>query len=158
MKGQCSMKRIVRMILALVMVAALLCPMALAMTGGAKVITASMNVYNKNKTKIGTLARGTSIKVNASKGSWIRYKLKGVNCFSKMKDVVFSKSKSGVTTKDAYLEFVTKSSYASGTYYKATLAAGTKVHVCGKSGKKYLITNDKRSAYGYVSADAVQMK
>lgn len=151
------MKKVTKMIVALVLILATLSPMAaMASSYGAKVLTAAMSVYTSGKKNIGTLGRGTHVTVTAIKGNWVRLKYKGGTYYAKISNLVFNTSKSAVTTKDAYFEFVTKSSYSSGTYYKATLAKGTKVYICGRSGSKYLVTNANRSAYGYISKSAVK--
>lgn len=150
-----------RMILALALVAALLCGSAMAASYGAKVLMPTMDVYGKSGSetvKLGELKQGTSITVTAVSGDWARISYKNRTLYAKLEDIIFNKRVKAVSTRSTSIKFVTKESYRESTYYSATLAAGTTVYVVGKKGDSYLVSNASRSALGYVSASALAKK
>lgn len=152
------MKKTLKVIIALALVLMTLSPLALAASKSAQVIVGSMTVYNTGKKKVGSLPRGTKITVVGYSGKWVKIKYKGKKLLAHEGSVMLRKGTAAKTTKDAYFEFVTKSSYRQGMYYKATLAAGTKVYIVGRKGGKYLVKNPKGNAMGYIAKSAVSTK
>lgn len=150
------MRKTIKRILAALLLITMLGTSAMATSYKATVIKAAMKVYNKNKKYVGTLGRGKRITVTGFNGKWIRFKYKKTTAYAHLRDVMFDKRIKAVTTKDVSFSFVTKKSWKQSKYYKGTLIAGSTVYICGKKGTKYLVTNDKKSAYGYISRSAVQ--
>ena len=71
------MRKIIKTVLALALILATLCSSALAASYGAKVLVNNMSVYNSEKEVAGSLDQGTSIKVTAMSGDWVRISYKG---------------------------------------------------------------------------------
>lgn len=150
------MRRFFRIAIALALIAAILCPGALAASYGAKVLMPSMTLYSSSKETMGTLRQGTAIKVTAISGDWARVSYQGNTYYARMKDIIFNKRIAAVSTRDTSIRFVTKASYKANTYYKATLAAGTPVYVVGLNGDSALIANKSGSVLGYVKKSALR--
>lgn len=150
------MRKIIKISFALVLIAALLCPGALAASYSARVLSRSMNVYSSSKEQLGTLDQGTNITVTAISGDWVRFSYRGNSYYAKLKDVIFNKRIPATSTKKTPIRFVTKASYKANTYYKATLAAGTSMYVVGLNGNNALVTNASGSALGYVKLSALK--
>lgn len=150
------MRRFLKIAAVIALTAAMLCSGALAATYGAKVLMPSMSLYNSSKKVVGELDQGASIKVTAMSGDWARITYKGKTYYSKLKNIIFNTRVKAVSTKDTPIRFATKASYAKGTYYKATLAAGTVVYVKGFNGDQLLVSNDSGSALGYVKRSALR--
>jgi len=150
------MRKMFKTIIALALIAVMLCSGAMAASYGAKVLSTSMGVYNASKDMIGSLDQGTSIKVTAVSGNWARISYKGNVGYAQLKDIIFNNRIKAVSTKDTAIRFVTKASYSENTYYKATLAANTGVYVVGKRGSYALISNAEGTALGYVKASALR--
>ena len=149
------MRKIIKTVLALALIAAMLCPAALAASYGAKVLVNEMTVYSSAKEAAGSLKQGTSIKVTDMSGEWVRISYKGKTGYAKLEDICFNNGIKAVATKDTAIRFVTKESYSENTYYKATLAAGTGVYVVGKRGAYALVSNGS-DALGYVKLSALE--
>lgn len=152
------MRRFLKTLLVLALLAALLCPCALAASYSAKVLTVSMDVYSSNKEKLGTLKQGTAVTVTAISGDWARISYRGNSYYARMKDIIFSKRIAAISTKKTAIRFVTKASYKENTAYKATLASGTPVYVVGLNGSQALVTNASGSVLGYVKRSALKKK
>ena len=150
------MRRFFRITIALMLIAAILCPGALAASYSAKVLMPSMTVYSSSKEAMGTLRQGTAIKVTAISGDWARISYRGNAYYAQMKDIIFNTRIAAVSTRDTSIRFVTKASYKANTYYKATLAAGTPVYVVGLNGDNALIANKSGSVLGYVKKSALR--
>lgn len=152
------MRKMIKAVLALTLIAAMLCSSALAASYGAKVLTGNMPVYGYSsgkKVQLGALNQGTSFKVTAVSGNWAQISYKGKTGYAKLDDIIFNGSIKAVSTRDAAIKFVTKDSYRQNTYYTATLAANTTVYVVGKNGGDALVANANRTALGYVSLSAL---
>lgn len=149
------MRKMIKTVIVLALVAAMLCSSAMAATVGAKVLATDMTVYTSSKTVAGTLPQGTSIAVTDMSGDWLKIYYKGYTGYAHIKDVAFTTGIKAVANQDTALAFVTKASYSDYTYYKATLSAGTGVYVVGKRGNYALITNSSGSALGYVAFSAL---
>lgn len=155
------MRKMMKAVLALTLIAVMLCGSALAATYGAKVLVGSMPVYGYSggsKVALGALGRGTSFKVKAISGEWAMISYKGKTGYAKLEDMIFNSSIKAVSKRDCAIKFVTKSSYGQNTYYTATLAANTPVYVVGKDGSNALIANANRTALGYVKFSALTKK
>lgn len=150
------MRRFFRSLAALILLAALFSPAALAASYSAKVLSESMTVYSSSKEKLGTLKQGTSITITAISGDWARLSYRGNSYYAQMKDIIFSKRISAVSTQKTAIRFVTKASYKANTCYKATLAAGVQVYVVGLNGDQALVSNASGSALGYVKRSALK--
>lgn len=150
------MRKTLKVFLALLLIAVLLCPGALAASYSAKVLTSSMTLYSSSKESLGTLSQGTSFTVTAISGDWARITYRGNTYYAKLKDIIFSKRIAAVSTKKTSIRFVTKASYKANTYYKANLAAGTSLYVVGLNGSNALVSNASGSALGYVSLSALK--
>lgn len=148
------MRKIIKTVLALALILATLCSSALAASYGAKVLVNNMSVYNSEKEVAGSLDQGTSIKVTAMSGDWVRISYKGKTGYAKIEDICFNNGIKAVSTKDTSIRFVTKESYSENTYYKGTLAAGTGLYVVGKKGDYALVSNGS-DALGYVKLSAL---
>jgi len=152
------MRRIIRSVFIVALVAAMLSCSALAASYSAKVLTASMAVYgysNGKKAQIGTLNQGTAFTVTEMSGDWAKITYRGKTGYAKLENIIFDKRIKAIATRDTALKFITKESYARGVYYTATLAAGTKVYAAGFKGDQMLITNASGSALGYVKKSAL---
>lgn len=149
-------KRIVKAMVALVLALAMLSGSALAASRSAKVFSSSMAVYRSAGGKrVGTLRRGTSITVKATKGSWARISYKGKTCYARLKDIEYNKHVKAVTTESSSIRFITKSSYRKHTYYTGTLAAGITIYIAGVRGSEYLFYSEDGSAMGFVKKSVV---
>lgn len=152
------MRRIIKSVLAIALIAAMLSCSALAASYGAKVLTSSMPVYgysNGKKVQQGTLSQGTAFKVTEMSGDWAKISYRGKTIYARLENIIFDKRIKAVAIRDAALKFITRESYARGVYYTATLAAGTKVYAAGFKGDQMLITNASGSALGYVKKSAL---
>lgn len=152
------MRKMFKMLIALVLVLSTLCSCALAASYSAKVLPSQMNVYVNSGDSLlpaATLSHGTRFKVTAIAGDWAQISYNGHVGYAKMKDIIFDKHIKGITNKDTTIKFITRESYSQNIYYKATLAEGTEVNVVGLRGKYVLITNADDSAIGYVLLSAV---
>jgi len=149
------MRKIIKTTIVLALAVVMLCSSALAASYGAKVLAPSMSVYNSEKTVVGALGQGTSIKVTDMSGDWVKISYKGHTGFARLQDVCFNSGIKAVSKQDTPIAFVTKASYSDNTYYKATLAAGVGVYVVGKKGDLALISNAAGSALGYVKLSAL---
>ena len=152
------MRKYMKAVAAMVLIAAMLCGSALAASMGAKVFSTSMSVYSSNSTrnKIGTLKRGTSFTVTKVSGSWAKISYKGRTGYAKMKDIVFNKHVKAVSTKSTPIRFLTKSSYKKNTYYTGTLSSGVTLYVAGVNGSYYLFYDESGKVMGYVKKSAVR--
>lgn len=147
----------IRALVALTLVAAMLCGSAMAASLGAKVYSSYMTVYNsKSGSRIGALGRGTSIQVTGVSGSWARISYKGRTGYAKLSDIVFNGRIKAVTTKSSSIRFMTKSSYKKGIYYTGTLAAGVTLYVAGIHGDNLLFFDASGNTMGYVKKSAVR--
>ncbi len=156
-----KMFKMAKVLVVLTLLAALLCSSALAASYGAQVLMPSMNVYGvsgSQKVKIGQLKQGTDFTVTAISGNWARISYKGKTGYAKLEDMIFDKKIKAVASEDTAIKFVTRKSYEEGTYYKATLEAGTTVYVVGKKGSYALVKNASGSALGYVKASDLKKK
>lgn len=152
------MRKMMKALLALTLIAAMLCGSALAAGYGAKVLSDSMPVYgysDGSKVKLGALDQGTSFKVTDISGDWAKISYKGKTGYARLENIIFDGKIKAISNRDAAFKFVTKASYAKNTYYTATLAANTIVYVVGKDGDNALITNADRTALGYVKLSAL---
>lgn len=149
------MRKMLKTMVALVLLAALLCPSAMAASYGAKVLTNATTVYNANKQTAGALTQGTSITVKAVSGNWAKISYKGRTGYVSLANIIFNKKVKVVANRDTGIRFVTRASYAQSQYYSATLSAGTTVYVVGKKGDSALISNASGSALGYVKLSAL---
>ena len=150
MRKMCKVGKIV---LALALLTALLCGNALAASYSAQVLMPSMGIYGvsgSQKVKMGQLKQGTNFTVTAISGDWARISYKGMTAYAKMENIIFDDGIKAVAKENTTIKFVTKKSYDEGTYYSATLAAGTTVYVVGKKGSYSLVSNGSGSALGYV--------
>ena len=141
---------------ALVLIAALLCGSAMAASMGAKAVAPSMTIYNSGKRPVGTLSMGTSFKVTSYSGKWARISYKGNTYFARLQDIAFDDHIKAVSTKDARITFVTKSSYRRNVYYTATLSAGVTLYVAGIRGDDFLFFDETGNVLGYVPKSAVR--
>ena len=148
--------RYLKAVVAMVLIAAMLCGSAMAASRDAKVFSPSMKVYNKNRQTIASLSRGTSFTVTKISGNWAKISYGGKTGYAQMKDIVFNKRVKAVSTKETSIKFVTKSSYKKGTYYTGTLAKGVTLYIAGVKGDYYLFYNESGSAMGYVKKSAVR--
>lgn len=155
-KKEINMRRFLKILLSLALLAALFCPCALAANYSAKVLSSSMDVYSSNKEKLGALKQGTAVTVTAISGDWARISYRGNSYYARMKDIIFNNRIAAISTQKTSIRFVTKASYAANTCYKATLAAGTPIYVVGLNGKQALVTNASGSILGYVKRSALK--
>ena len=143
-------------LVALALVAAMLCGSAMAASLGAKVYSSSMPVYrSKSGSRVATLRRGTSFKVTSVSGSWAKISYRGRTGYAKLSNIVFNKHIKAVTTKSSSIRFMTKDSYRKGVYYTGKLAAGVTVYIAGVQGDKLLFFNENGDTMGLVSKSAV---
>lgn len=143
------MRKMIKTVIVLALVAAMLCSSAMAAVVGAKVLATNMPVYTSSGVA-GTLPQGTTIAVTDMSGDWVKIYYGGRTGVANIKDIAFTSGIKAVTNQNAPLAFVTKSSYSQYTYYTATLSAGYGVYVVGKRGGYALVTNGAGSALGYV--------
>lgn len=152
------MRKSLKRILAALLLVTLLCtvPTALAATRKAKVVAAAMKVYSApGKNYLGVIGRGKTINVTGTSGSYVSFKFKGQGPFyAKKSDISYTSGSAATTKRNAPITFVTRSSWKQSKCYKGTLSAGTTVYICGQKGSKYLVTNARRSVYGYISKSA----
>lgn len=152
-------RRILKAVVAMVLIGALVCGSALAAGKSAKVFSSSMSIYNKKDgTRIAALKRGTSFSVTSISGNWAKISYKGKTGYAKLKDIVFDKRIKVVTTRATSIRFITKASYKKGTYYTGTLAKGVTIYLAGVNGDNYLFFNKDESAVGLISKSAVGAK
>lgn len=149
------MRKMLKSIVVLALVAVMLCSSAMAASYGAKVLTNTMAVYNSNKQLAGALTQGTSISVSAVSGDWAKISYKGRTGYANLANIIFNNRVKAVANQDTTIKFVTRASFAQNQYYSATLAAGTGVYVAGKNGSYALVTNSSGSAIGYVKLSAL---
>ena len=144
--------------LALVLIAVLVCGGAMAESKGAKVLSASMSVYNSmsSRNRLGSLKRGTSVTVESISGDWAKISYRGKTGYARTKDLVFNKHYKAVTTTSSSIKFVTRSSYRKNTYYTGTLAAGVTLYLAGVKGSYYLFYDSTGDVMGYVKKSAVR--
>lgn len=153
MKGSTKLKALV----AVILIVTLLCGSgALAASYGAKVFSASMNVYNSSGTRIGVLGRGTSITVTSISGSRVKISYRGHTGYAKLGDVVFNQRAAAVTTKASSITFLTKSSYRKHKYYTGRLAAGVTIYLAGSRGGNYIFFDKSGNTMGVISKSVVQ--
>lgn len=152
-------RRILKAIVAMMLIGVLVCGSALAAGRSAKVFSASMGIYNKkNGVRIAALKRGTSFTVTSVSGSWAKISYKGNTGYAKLKDIMFTKKVKAVTKRSTSIKFITKASYKKGSYYTGTLAKGVTIYLVGVNGSKYLFLNKDGSAVGLISKSAVRKK
>lgn len=152
------MRRGMRRLCALLLACALLNCGALAASYKAQVLTASMTVYASKGGSgkvLGSLDRGARFTVTSISGDWARISYKGRSGYAHMRNIIFDKRIPAVAVRDVKMVFGTKKSIKRGVYYRARLAAGTKVYVVGMAEGKLLITNASGSALGSVAEDAL---
>lgn len=149
------MKRYFRAVLALAMVAALLSGSAMAASMGAKVLTASMPVYNAAAQQIGVMGRSTAFEVTAINGGWARISYRGYECYAPLSNMVFDARIPAVTNQVSNIRFMTQDSYSRGLYYTGTLARGIPMYIAGINGDYLLFFNTTGSIMGYVPRYAV---
>ena len=160
MEGVHTMRkaRYFKAVVAMALIAAMLCGSAMAMSLGAKVFSGYMPVYTAKSggRAVGSLRQGTSFKVTAISGSWARISYRGGTGYAKLKDIVFNGRIPVVTTKSASIVFVTKGSLKKHTYYTATLAAGIPLYIGGIHGDNLLFFDKSGSVMGYIRGSAVR--
>ena len=125
---------------------------------GARVLVSSMPVYASASTsanQLGSLSKGTRFTVTAISGDWARISCGGRTGYARMRHIIFDQHIPAMAVKDAKFVFATDASLKRGVYYRATLAAGTRVYVVGMAEDRLLVTNASGSALGYVSASAM---
>lgn len=153
------MRKMFKMLVALVLVLSMLCSGALAASYSAKVLSGQMNVYVPSGDSLfpaATLGQGTHLKVTAINGDWAKISYDGHTGYAKLKDIIFDKRIKAVSTTDTAIKFVTRESYSQNIYYSATLAAGTELYVAGIRGDLALVVNGDGSAIGYVRMSALR--
>ena len=146
-------------IVAMALIAALLCGGAMAASLDAKVVTSKMKVYSSvddGAKLIGMLRRGASIKVLSTSEDMAKISYKGKTGYAPLKSIMFDKHVKVVSTKATPIKFATKKSYKRNTYYTGTLSAGVTLYVAGVNGDKYLVCNESGSAIGYVAKSALK--
>lgn len=149
-------KRFIRAAVALVLALAMLGGSALAATRSAKVFSSSMAVYKSaGRGRVGTLRRGTSIKVKGVSNGWAKISYRGKTCYARLKNIEFDSRVKAVTSEASSIRFITRSSYRKHTYYTGNLAAGITIYLAGENGGSYLFYSEDGSAVGYVPKSAV---
>ena len=151
----CSMKAL-KMMVAAMMIAVMLCSGAMAASYKAHVITSYMDVYNADKEHVGTLPQGTGFTVKAISrdGNWAKISYKGHTGFASMQSIIFEDVIKAVCYKETSMTFVTKSSYKAGQAYKAKIGLGTQVNVVGYFDGDLLVASDSGNALGIVKASS----
>ena len=152
------MRRGLRRLCAALVLLAMLGGSALAASYGARVLPSSMPVYASASTsanQLGSLSKGTRFTVTAISGDWARISCGGRTGYARMRHIIFDQHIPAMAVKDAKFVFATDASLKRGVYYRATLAAGTRVYVVGMAEGRLMVTNASGSALGYVSASAL---
>lgn len=142
----------IKMMVATLLIAVMICGGAMAAAYKANVITSSMEVYNAKKEYIGMLPRGTELYVTklSSDGNWARIYYKGHVGYTSTQNIIFQDIIKAVCYRNTEMTFVTKSSFKNHQAYKAAVAMGTLVNVVGHFDGNLLIASDSGNALGIV--------
>ena len=144
-----------KMMISLLLIAAMLCSGAMAITAyKANVVTSSMEVYNASKQYVGSLPQGTAFYVLdfSNDGNWAQIYWNGKVGYASMQNILFENRIPAVAVNNAPMRFVTKASYKMKLAFNATVAAGTPVYVVGYYNGYLLIENASGSGLGVVYA------
>ena len=160
------MRRIQKMICAVLLVSLMLSAMAPAMAQSvkAKVTSSSAKIYKSASTSAShaSMKKGTKVTVTAVKGKWAKVKVSGKTGYMPVKYLSSgssssSKKKSATTSRKT--RYVSKKTYiykqASSSAARRSISANTKVYVVGRSGSYYKVQNASGSATGYLKASCV---
>lgn len=148
--------KVFQALVALTLIATLLCGSAMAASMGAKALSSTMPVYSSPSRVIGTLKQGTSFTVTAISGSWARIKYGKRTGYAKLSDIVFNSRIKAVSTKKSSISFMTKDSLKKNIYYTGTLRAGVPLYIAGINGNKLLFFDTSGKVMGYVPRSAVR--
>jgi len=149
------MRKAMKMMLAVLMIAVLLTGAASAAAYKANVITSSMKVYDSSLNYLGSLPQGTPFYVTdiSDSGNWAKVYYNGRTGFARMQNILFEHRIPAVCVQDTSMRFVTKTSFKLKLAFNATVAAGTPVYVVGYYNGYLLIENASGNGLGVVRAD-----
>ena len=143
------------MMISVLLIAVMLCSVAMAAAYEADVLTSSLKVFNAKKEYIGSLPQGTDIVVTriSRNGNWAKIVCNGKVGYASMQGIIFEDELKAVCVKGTEMRFVTKSSYKEKVAYKGSIGMGTLVNVVGYYDGYLLIESESGNGLGVVQAN-----